>query len=166
MGNLRVGTFVDQVRHELDDHLDAINQQQDDIDQNYSYLLDLTNKVKLLDEKLERMEQLLGKIAGVAPKEVQKVSLTAREEDLFRVLYKADRGLTVDDLAYTLRKSESYVRHYLNELINKGVPVAKHVINRKAYYVLDSEFKELQTRHNVCNLEHATTLDAFDQRVI
>jgi len=66
----------------------------------------------------------------------------------------------------SLKKSESYVRVCISSLIEKGVPIKKHVINRKAYFILDSAFKELQTKKGVVNIVKTLTLDCFDQAIL
>ncbi|MBW2994720.1 hypothetical protein KY312_00060, partial [Candidatus Woesearchaeota archaeon] len=91
---------------------------------------------------------------------------TETEQGLFLLFYQTQRAIDYSFMCKSLKKSESFVRTCISSLIEKGVPIKRHVINRKAYFVLDSAFKELQTKKGVVNIVKTLTLDCFDQSIV
>jgi predicted transcriptional regulator len=134
---------------------------------NYSYLLDLTQRVESIEKKLDALFSAVSKIIKVEVKQpVKKIQVDEDEQNLFLFLYESHRAVDYAQMCERLRKSEPFVRYCLNSLIEKGVPVKKHTINRKAYFMLDSDFKELQAKQSVVGIKKTLTLDVFDQKIL
>lgn len=50
---------ISQLKEESNEHLDTINENTNEIQANYSYLLDLENKINKLDDKLNEIAIIL-----------------------------------------------------------------------------------------------------------
>ncbi len=83
-------------------------------------------------------------------------SLPKREFLIFLTIYQleSDKGsVTYPDIATHLKLSESGVRHYVFNLIKKGMPIQKHKINNKSTVLsLLPDFKELSLQKELVDL--------------
>lgn len=158
---------VDCLKEELEDHLTSINENTNEIETNYSYLMDIDQRLTLLEKKVNGIFDMLAQITRSNIKQTNtKIRITEPEQELFMIFYTADKALDYAFLCEKLNKSESYVRNCLNSLITKGVPIKRLNIKHKAYFLLDAAFKELQAKKNILNLSKTLTLDCFDQKVL
>jgi len=158
---------IREIKEELNDHLVAINENTDEIEMNYSYLLDLTQRVQAMEKKLDAIFNAVSKLTIVeVEKPIQKISVDENEQQVFMFLYESHKAVDYAQICERLRKSEPFVRYCLNKLIEKGVTIKKHAINRKAYFILDEDFREMQAKHSIVSIKKTLTLDCFDQNVL
>lgn len=159
---------IEEIRQELDEHLQAINENTSEVEINYTYLIDMNKRLKFLESKMQVFEKILSKLTSekVTESRPNKIKITKQEQDVFMAFYQSESALTYQDISEALGKSESFVRYFINSLIEKGVPITKHLIKRKTYFILDPAFKELQTKKNILNIEKTLTLDCFDQSIV
>ncbi|MBW3012365.1 hypothetical protein KY311_04220 [Candidatus Woesearchaeota archaeon] len=158
---------IKAIKEELNDHLIAINESTDEIETNYSYLLDLTQRIEVIEKRLEDIQNLLSRFVNAKlEKSTKKIRIDEAAQEVFLALYESPRAIDYDEICVRLRKSEPFVRYCINRLIENGVPVKKHVINRKAYFILDTEFKELQAKKGIVAMQKTLTLDVFDQSIL
>jgi len=147
-----------QIKEEFEDHLEAINQNTDEIQSNYSYLCEIDSKINKLNERLDQIELFLKQKSGlkIQEKPVFNISqLTKREQELFLVLYTLDNlkdDITYKDLAKKAGLTEQIAMGYIDNLMRKGVPVTRKIINNKICLGLNPYFKRIQTKENILNL--------------
>jgi DNA-binding NarL/FixJ family response regulator len=135
------------VKNELDDHLDAINQSTAEIQANQGFLAELEAKIDKLAERLDELELIMNPTKAGAI----GVKLTPREQEVFMTIYLS-KGLTVSELARRLGFTEEMVSLYIFNLMSKGVPVRRELVDDLVVFSLDSEFKEAQARGNVLEI--------------
>lgn len=158
---------MESFKEQFEDHLQSINENTDEIETNYSYLLDMDQRLKEMDKKVNTIFDMLAKLTKTdVKKSKNKIRLSHNEQEVFMVFYMADRALSYGQLCFKSKKSEPMVRNAINLMIEKKIPVKKHIINKKAYFILDRAFRELQTKENILNIEKTLTLDCFDQSII
>jgi len=80
------------------------------------------------------------------------IKLTLREQEVFMILYLGKRFTTID-IAKRLGFTEGMVNLYLINLITKGVPVVKELLDDLLVFGLEPEFKDLQARRNVLEID-------------
>jgi hypothetical protein len=158
------------IREELEDHLSSINESSDEIEHNYSYLMELDGRISLIEKKLDSVLSALSKLTNVDVEvKRREINLTDQEKETFMVFYSSERALNYEDLCSKTGKSESYIRSCVNNIIEKGVPIRRHSrsgsADNKVYFTLDRAFRELQAKSNILNIGHVLTLDCFDQSV-
>jgi DNA-binding NarL/FixJ family response regulator len=136
------------VKAELDDHLDAINQNTAETQANQGWLAELDAKINKLSERLDDIELMIN------PDRARKmdVKLTPREQEVFMALYLS-KGLSSSQIAKHLGFTDDMVSTYVFNLMSKGVPVRKELADDVVVFTLDSEFKELQARRNVLEID-------------
>ncbi|MBW3013698.1 hypothetical protein KY335_00480 [Candidatus Woesearchaeota archaeon] len=159
---------IAELREELDDHLQAINDNTAEVELNYTYLLDMNKRLKFIESKMQVFEKILSKLTSekICETKKAKIKISKQEQDVFMAFYHSESALTYEDICDSMGKSESFVRCFINSLIEKGVPITKHIIKRKTYFLLDPAFREMQTKQNILNIEKTLTLDCFDQSIV
>jgi DNA-binding CsgD family transcriptional regulator len=135
------------VKLELDDHLDAINQNTSEIQANQCLVRELESKLEKVSERLDELELM------VNPDRTRKldIQLTHREQEVFMTLY-LNKELSLKDLARRLGFTEDMVNMYLLNILAKGVPIKRELVDDLLVFSLDSEFKDLQARRNVLEI--------------
>jgi len=154
-----------ELRHELDEHLTAINENTNEIEVNFSYLMELDKRMKFLENKINLIEKMLLGDGNISQK-TKKIKISKQEQEVFMVFYQTNKALDYKELTGNLRRSDTFVRYCIAGLIEKGVPITKHLINKRTYFILDPAFKELQAKNNILNIQKTLTLDCFDQSII
>lgn len=144
------------VREELDEHLDSINQGSDEIQQNYEYLATIENKIDKLAERIERIE------IALSPKQhMTTIELSAREQEVFIIMYSSSEKMTRKMIARRLGFTEEMVGGYLNNIIAKGIPVLRQIMDGEEHFFLELRFREMQAKHKVVPLNEAIVKEIF-----
>jgi len=150
-----------KVREEMDEHLDAINQNTNELESCHEELAELAAKIERLSERLDELQLAL----EGAPRVSREISLSHREQEVFMVLYVREDPLTSLTIARRLGLTVEMVDRSLQGLIEKGVPVLRSFVDGKVYHSLDLKFKELQARRNVVGVSEAVSSQLVDERV-
>ncbi|MBN2051993.1 hypothetical protein JW756_00645 [Candidatus Woesearchaeota archaeon] len=132
------------VKNELDDHLDAINQNTAEVQANHGFLAELEVKIDKLSERLDELELIMNPTRAGAI----GVKLTPREQEVFMTIYLS-KGLTASEVARRLGFTEEMVNLYIFNLMSKGVPVKRELVDDLVVFSLDSEFKDAQAKEGV-----------------
>ncbi len=142
-----------EIRDEFDEHLQAINENTNEIAASYEHICEIEEKLDRLSARVEQIQMYLetgNNLARATNFEVRK--LTRREQEVFLVIYTLEEeksSVTYDDIARRLGISIELAGSYVTALIEKGVPIIKRYINSKPYLKLDPDFKTLQTKENI-----------------
>lgn len=148
LGKAKLKKVVQQIREEIDEHLNAINENTNEIQANYSYVQKLDNKIEQVILRLNRIEILLEE----QPKHNPVKPLSHAEKQVFLVLYTEEQPLAYGDIAERTGYPEALVKHHVAVLIEKGVPIIKSYLNATPFMKIHSQFKEMQAKENVINL--------------
>ena len=147
-----------KIRHEFEEHLQAINENTNEIAANYEYICEIESRLDKLSERVDNIQMCLESNSNVIVAkrnnfDVKK--LNRREQEVFLVIYTLEEekgSLTYDDIAKKLGISEQLAGNYVTSIIEKGVPIIKRYLNSKPYLRLDPEFKTLQAKENILQL--------------
>lgn len=154
----KLNEILSQIQEEFEDHLSAINDNTNEIQANFEYIQRLEAKIDKMNERLDQVQLILKRLTGIDIKKehpFQNIDLTKEEKDVFLILYTQEeiRGcITYMDISKKLGISEELAKGYITNMIEKGVPIIKRYINRKAYINIDPEFKEIQAKENILNI--------------
>ena len=146
------------IKQEFEEHLQAINENTNEISANYEYICEIENKIDKLSERVDEIQMFIESNSNVGFSRVGNFDvkrLNRREQDVFLVIYtlEEERGsLTYEDIAERLNISEELAGLYVTSLIEKGVPIMKRYINSRPHLRLDPIFKTLQTKENILQL--------------
>ncbi len=161
----KVHAELEGVRDELDEHLEAINDNTTEIQQNHELLTDLERRFVMLANKVDTLLELL-KPESAKKETFSVVPLSTKEKDVFFTLYSIteDKEATYKDLAENLVCSEQLVASYIANLIEKGVPVVKRYVGKSVYLKLNEAFRQVQAKENLVGLN--SKLSAFGIDVV
>ncbi len=158
--NVGVKRAFTAVKEEMNQHLDAINQNTNEVQACYEYLAELDAKIGKLSERLDELQ--------LAPthEETVVITLTHREQEVAMVLYAVEDPITSLEMAKRLGLTVEMVDRYLVNLAAKGVPILKTFVNGKVYHSLDLKFKELQARRNVLMISETISQQLLTDKAI
>ena len=146
-----------EAHDEFEDHLDAINENTNEIQSNYEYLCELDNKIAKLNEKINEIHHILTNLTG---KKIRKMPsfgeidpLTSTEKTVFLNLYTEEAPISYSDLANKLKMPIEALRQHVLNLREKGVPIQKKYQNTRPFIYLDAKFKNLQAKNNILKIE-------------
>jgi hypothetical protein len=151
------------VKKEFEEHLEAINENTNEIQSNYELLLQMEAKIDKLENSLAEINRFIVQFKSqnvyfLDEKEDSNFTilpLNDEEKQVFKVLYECeaeDIKPSYGSMADLLGISISLVREYISSLIEKGVPIIKNYLNQKVYLSLEPKFKEVQIKKNIINL--------------
>lgn len=152
-----------KIREEFEDHLAAINENTNEIQANYEYLCEIDDKIEKVCQRLDQIEMFMQNHSGFRPDERQgyKIDkLARREQEVFLVLYMScDKGpVSYKELARKTGLTEELVSGYIISMVQKGVPVRKRYIANKPCLYLEREFKSIQAKENILQIDQKTLL--------
>lgn len=155
--NKRVIAEFTRIKHEFEEHLQAINENTNEIAANYEYICEIESKLDRLSSRVDEIQMHIAYSGNFIPKrsnfEVRRLS--RMEQKVFLVIYTLEEekgSIIYEDIANRLDISEQLAGNYVTSIIEKGVPIIKKYINSKPYLRLDPEFKTLQAKENILQL--------------
>ncbi|MBR9676375.1 hypothetical protein GOV05_05180 [Candidatus Woesearchaeota archaeon] len=151
-----------KIREEMDVHLDSINENTQEINANFDYLMKLEGKVDKVSERIDDLFMILHELSGVEntsskdefKEQFEGIELSNREQEVFLALYTntKDDFLAYSDIAKRTGLTTSLVEKYINSIVMKGVPIIKTYKDKTLMVSLDTEFKNLQAKENIISI--------------
>lgn len=142
-----------QVEHELNDHLESVNANTNEIQCLYEMMSEVSVKIDKLNSRIDDLQVHLDYQSPHKFVDVHVKPLTNREREVFIALYTHDgEQLTYAELAKLTGYDEVIVQEYITNLIAKGIPIYKKYQNSSIFVSLDKEFKELQAKQKIVQL--------------
>lgn len=152
-----------KIKEEFEDHLTAINENTNEIQANYEYLSEIDDKIEKICQRLEKIELFLQKNSSFKIEEKPSYKLeqlTKREQEVFLMLYTLEEKGPVSyrELSRKTGLPEELISSYIISMVQKGVPIKKKYVANKAFLFLDKQFKNIQAKENILNIEQKTLL--------
>jgi TolA-binding protein len=142
------------IRRELEEHLNAINENTSEIQGMFDYLQEMEGKIEKLSQRLDQLQ------LNENNKERQEViPLNRVEKKLFLVLYTEDVPLSYGELGVKAEVPVAAVPDFVSSLGAKGIPLKRSVVNNQMFISLDKQFKERQAKENLINLSLESFMD-------
>ena len=137
------------IRQDIEEHLQAINENTNEISGNYEYLCEIEGKLDSLSQRVDKLQLSLD--AEMERKKAETRRLSVKEKAVFLAIYtlEDDDGITYEKISARLGISEQLAASYVTSLIEKGIPIVKRYINSRPHLKLDQEFKTLQAKENI-----------------
>jgi DNA-binding IscR family transcriptional regulator len=156
---------IDDIRTELDDHRQTINENTNELQSNHAYLGQLAEKLDVLGRQLALVTEALQKAgllkAEAVPCDSDLEPLTPKEKEVFQALYvlsESQTCVTYKDIARKLGTSERLVADYISELIEKRIPISKNYMGSGVVLLhLDESFRQRQSRENIVGINPVLT---------
>ncbi|MFT4313017.1 MAG: hypothetical protein ACMXYA_01290 [Candidatus Woesearchaeota archaeon] len=140
-----------RVKEELSEHLDAINDNTNEIQANFEHMQELETKIDKLNEKFDKILHMLQ--GNTQQKETFQVEpLTLREQEVFIALYTKESSLSYQEISQRTGLPVDLIKSIIQSMIAKGVPIIKRYQEGDFVLEIDSEFKQTQTKKNILQL--------------
>lgn len=137
-----------KIKNELNEHLDAINQNTTEID--------LTNeRITFLEQMIEKLTERVDELAFSSQQQEYErfeVALNLREQEVFVVLYTTNEPLSAQAIAQYLGLTDELVHLTVHQLIAHGIPVVKSSQETLVTYTLDKKFKDIQAQKQLVSI--------------
>lgn len=148
-----------KIKHEMNDHLNAINENTNEIQTNYEMLCAIENKYDRLSERMDEMQLLLNSLLGNTVQQSESFSikpLNKREKEVYQVLSNIQESkgkATYEDVARRTGLTPTLVINCLGAMIQKGIPLIKRYMNNIAYVSIDEQFRNYQIKYNIIGMD-------------
>jgi len=154
-----IKAVVSQIKEDLDEHLQAINENTSEVQSNFEYLQSLNRKIDKLSERIDTIQLFLKGLSKADEQVLKKDNFTvqpldAAEQKVFLVMYTAaDTPLTCQEVAQRVGFSNYLTRQYLTNLVEKGVPLEKQYYRNQACYIIKKSFRDVQAKENILKID-------------
>lgn len=140
------------VNEEFEDHLDAINENTQEIENQYESLCELNRKLEKLNERIDQISSMVKELVN----ERGSISLTLDEQRIFFVLYMHDDGfISFDDIAGRTHFNPDYARELITAMLDKGIKLTREIRDGKLHLKLNPYFKARQIRESIVKIDPA-----------
>jgi len=148
MSKKEINTEFQKVRHALEEHLSAINENTSEIQGLFDYLQEMENKIEKLSQRLDQLQ-----LNQDLPLEKANImSLNHTEKKVFLTLYTEEMPLSYREIAERAKVPLSIIPECISSLTSKGIRIVRSLYNDSLFFKIDSKFKELQAKENLVNL--------------
>jgi len=156
--NQQLMTTFKKISEEMAEHLDSINENTNEIQETNEYLCEIDDKIEKLRERIEEISIFIGMNKNHDELTNPIRSLTINEKEVFLVLYtlgEEKEYISYEDIAKNLGLTEQLAMKYITNIIKKGVPIMKRYIANKVRLRLNPDFKRLQAKENLLDIDKA-----------
>ncbi|HLC46255.1 MAG TPA: hypothetical protein VJI75_00780 [Candidatus Nanoarchaeia archaeon] len=138
------------IKEEFEDHLEAINENTDELTSFHRYLCDMDTKIEKLNERLDSVHLEIRQIAA----DKRDIILSIAEQKVFLMLYTFENGfLSVEDIACRSGIATEEVRQVLSSMLDKGVTLVREIAEGSVFFKLNPNFKAKQVREQVVKID-------------
>ena len=160
IGSVGVKEELKNLKNELDEHLEAINESTAEIQTSFQCMDELNEKIGKVAERIERIELFLQSHSNffVEMKSFDIKPLTKTEQQVFMVIYALEDEKGLVSCAEIGRKTSLpgyIVSEYIARLLDKGIPLMRKYVNNVPYIKLNPDFKRLQAKENILMIDTA-----------
>ena len=146
-------TALEFLRDELDEHLQAINENTQEIQQQERNVCEIDVRLTKLEEKMDNISLLLRQVLGSG----LSITLSRDEQRVFLTLYTHDSFQSCEELGERSVMSIDVVDDCLKAMMDKGIPVEREILNGLVYFRLNSEFKLKQAKEQIITIDQEIT---------
>lgn len=160
--NEQLRTAFGTVNEEFEDHLDAINENTEELHCHHEALSELNRKIEKLNDRLDEMRMLV-KQTCIDRKDIR---LSFDEQKAFIILYTHESGfLSFDEIVAKCGFSADYTRSLVNSMLDKGVSLIREITDGNLFFKLNPRFRALQAKENMVKIEPAV-ISQIENRVL
>lgn len=127
-----------EVREELDEHLDALNQNTSEIATVQEYVSEIDLKIEKLTERIDALQALM---LAQTPASKNALKLNSKEQDVLQVLQASGEPMISTEIGKLCGLTPDMAAQTLYCLKQKGVHILAQNMNDQTYYALDLRFK-------------------------
>lgn len=162
----RLRDAFSKIKDEFLEHLQAINENTNEIQANYEKLLELEAKFDKVVERIDEIAMFVKHPSSAERKAFEITPLTKNEQEVFQALYSLVHEKGQAKYAEVGRRSgftEELVQSYITNLVEKGIPIGKRYLGKDVLLSIDSAFCELQAKENILQINEMISEKVISQ---
>lgn len=164
--NKKVEGAFKSVREEFEDHLEAINENTNEIHSNYEHMCEIDAKLDKLGERVDEIQNVLKQLIAhefkVTP-DYSDIKLSVDEQKVFLAMYSTEQKISYSAIARVTGLGEETVKRLVTDLINKTIPLVKEYRHHEAFLQISEDFRQKQARESVLSLDPAIAKKIVNQ---
>jgi len=145
---------VSAIREELDEHLQAINDNTSEQEIQNTYICEIDNRLTKIEEKVDELHFLLKQLANRAKLSVE---LSKDEQRIFLILYTHGNFMKTAEVSSKTYIDVEVVEDALASMMDKGIPVDREILNGEVYFRMNKEFRLRQAKESVIKIDADVT---------
>ncbi|MBD3313575.1 hypothetical protein GF345_03970 [Candidatus Woesearchaeota archaeon] len=149
--DLRIRNSFKVIKEEFEDHLDAINENTDELKHHHAYLCELNSKIEKVNEKVDQVSSMIKELMH----DRSSIDLSPDEQRIFLVLYMDEGFISFDEICGRTHFNQEYVRDMIASMLDKGVKLTREITEGKLYFSLNPYFKARQIRESIVKIDSA-----------
>jgi hypothetical protein len=152
-----IRTAFSKIKEEMEDHLQAINENSSETQSVYDCIAELEEKLDKLNERIDSLHLMFRSLRP-------DYELSKKEKKVYLVINSIGEkcALSYADVSRKLNMNELEVRSCVASMIEKGIPILISEIENKTFFNIDKKFKDIQQRENILNIEEDVSKGMFE----
>ena len=138
------------IKEEMEEHLQAINENTVEIQQSFDNTAGLELKVDKLSERVDEIHFMFKQLISQSR---VSISLTLEEQRIFLILYTSDSYVSPQQISSKFNIDINEVLDVLDSIFDKGIPLEKQFISGSEFVKLESNFKDIQAKQQVIKID-------------
>lgn len=151
-----------KIKDEFEDHLDAINQNTEEVSKFYDCIGEIDEKLDKINARIDTIHMMFRRVIN---HNTISVDLNLDEQRAFVLLNACPKYLSIEDLAYRVGLEEDQAYEVITAMTDKGIPMDRKRAEGKPCIKLDDEFKRLQARDKMIRISPAI-MQQFENKVL
>lgn len=137
------------IKEEFEDHLNAINENTQEIGSHYESISELNRKIEKLNERMDQVSAMAREFA----QERNSISLDPDEQRMFLTLYLNEEGfISFDEIVERTHFNPEHARNLITSMLDKGVRMVREINEGNLYLKMNPYFKARQLRENIVKI--------------
>ncbi|MFC1733260.1 hypothetical protein ACFL6I_23425 [candidate division KSB1 bacterium] len=150
------------VNEEFEDHLDAINENSQELQHQHDAVSQLNRKIGKLNDRMDELQMMIKQVYV----DKKNIRLNFDEQKVFILLYTHENGfLSFDEVVVKTGFSQDYTRGLVNSMLDKGISLIREIMDGKLFFKLNPRFRALQAKENIVDIEPAV-IRQFENKVL
>ncbi len=162
-GDVSIDKFkseIDSMKEEFEDHLNAINSNTLEIQDNYERISQLDQKVDAIASKLESTHMMLTELMKRKNK-FSKTTLSDEEQKVFIAIYSENSRMSYTTLSRKLGLNRSTIRSAIASMKKKEIPLLIEKDELDTKVSLEQRFREIQATENLVRIDEKNRKNVF-----
>ncbi|MDO8642147.1 MAG: hypothetical protein Q7R76_00950 [Candidatus Woesearchaeota archaeon] len=155
-----INSEVQLLKEECEDHLDAINQNTEEIGEVQTSVAVVEEKIEKLNARIDNIHMMFNQLLWQTKISIE---LDTNEQILFQLLCGYNDFVTDTFVTEKTQLNETIMRETITSLIDKGIPVVMKAVGGRVFLRLDAEFRKLQRKNKMVKV-NAAVCRRFDNR--
>lgn len=154
------------VKEEMEEHLQAINENTDEVSAVYEHLSELDCKIDKLSSRMEQMQLMIKQLVQSQAQMGFKINLDFEEQKIFLALYAFGDNLTLANIARKTNINEINAEKKIESMKSKGINILEKTTGIRKFYSLEKEFKSLQAKTHIVEIDRIVANQIFNKQIV